>query len=98
MTEEIQAKSEEWTTKTAIDCDTFWLQSFGTSNSILFATIPFTLAEKETEKWNRAKKLNVRYVRKNPDTAKTQNRVPKLKEETTQFSNTKGEGVEQKYS
>ena len=31
---------------------------------------------------NGAKKLNVRYVPKNPaDTAKTQNRVPKLKEQ-----------------
>ena len=48
------------------------------ANSILFATVPSTLAEYETEKWNRAKKLNVRYVLKNPDTAKTQTQVLKL--------------------
>ena len=34
-TKEIQAKTEEWTTQTAIYCDTFWLQSFGTHNSSL---------------------------------------------------------------
>ena len=34
-TEEIQAKSERWTTQTAINCDTFWLQSFGRCNSYL---------------------------------------------------------------
>ena len=27
--------TEEWTTQTAIYCDTFWLQSFGKSNSSL---------------------------------------------------------------
>ena len=32
---EIQAQTEEWTTQTAIYCDTFWLQSFGTPNSSL---------------------------------------------------------------
>ena len=44
------AKSEEWTTKTAINCDTFWLQSFGTRNSSLACkykyfcvTVPFLL-------------------------------------------------------
>ena len=38
-TEDIQAKSEEWTTQTAINCDTFsWLQSFGTRNSSLTNT------------------------------------------------------------
>ena len=31
-TEEIQAKSVEWNTQTAINCDTFWLHSFGTCN------------------------------------------------------------------
>ena len=29
------AKSEEWTMQTAIYCDTFWLQSFGTINNSL---------------------------------------------------------------
>ena len=33
-----QAKSEEWTTQTAINCDTLWLQSFGTRNSYLAIT------------------------------------------------------------
>ena len=33
--EEIQAKSEEWTTQTALKCDTSWLQSFDTRNSSL---------------------------------------------------------------
>ena len=32
-TKKIQAKTEEWTTQTAINCDAFWLQSFGTCNS-----------------------------------------------------------------
>ena len=32
---EIQAKSEEWTTQTMINSDTFWPQSFGTHNSYL---------------------------------------------------------------
>ena len=32
-TEEIQAKTREWTKQTAIYCDTFWLQSFNTRNS-----------------------------------------------------------------
>ena len=32
-TEEIQAKTEEWTKQTAIYCDTLWLQSFNTRNS-----------------------------------------------------------------
>ena len=32
-TEEIQAKTGEWTKQTAIYCDTFWLQSFNTRNS-----------------------------------------------------------------
>ena len=34
MEREIQAKSEEWTTQTAIYCDTFWLQSIGTTSSL----------------------------------------------------------------
>ena len=37
-TEEIQAKSVEWTMQTAINCDTFWLHSFGTRNSSLANT------------------------------------------------------------
>ena len=37
-TEEIQAESEEWTPQTAINCNTFWLQSFGTCNSPLAKT------------------------------------------------------------
>ena len=32
-TEKIQAKSEEWTTQTAINYDTYWLQSFGKRNT-----------------------------------------------------------------
>ena len=32
-TKKIQAKSEDWTTQTAINCDAFWLQSFSTCNS-----------------------------------------------------------------
>ena len=32
---EIQGKGEGWTMQTAIYCDTFWLQSIGTSNSSL---------------------------------------------------------------
>ena len=34
-TEEIQSKTKEWTTQTAIYCDTLWLQSFSTCNSSL---------------------------------------------------------------
>ena len=34
-TKEIQAKSVEWNTQTAINCDTFWLHSLGTCNSSL---------------------------------------------------------------
>ena len=33
LSEEIQAKTGEWTKQTAIYCDTFWLQSFNTRNS-----------------------------------------------------------------
>ena len=35
MIKEVQVKSEEWTRQTAIYCDAFWLQSFGTRNSYL---------------------------------------------------------------
>ena len=34
-TEEIQAKTDGWTTQTVIYCDIFWLQSFGIRNSYL---------------------------------------------------------------
>ena len=37
-TEEIQAESEEWTTQTEINCDTFWLQSFGACDGSLAKT------------------------------------------------------------
>ena len=47
MEREIQAKSEEWTTQTAIECDTFWLQLIGTAsflaNKKLCVTVPFLL-------------------------------------------------------
>ena len=47
MEREIQAKSEEWTTQTAIYCDTFWLQLIGTTsflaNKKLCVTVPFLL-------------------------------------------------------
>ena len=48
MEREIQAKSEEWTTQTAIECDTFWLQLIGTAsflaNKKLCVTVPFLLS------------------------------------------------------
>ena len=47
MEREIQAKSEEWTTQTAIYCYTFWLQLIGTTsflaNKKLCVTVPFLL-------------------------------------------------------
>ena len=47
MEREIQAKSEEWTTQTAISSDTFWLQLIGTTsflaNKKLCFTVPFLL-------------------------------------------------------
>ena len=46
------------------------------ANSILFATVPFTLAD-VTEKWNRTRKVNVRYVLKNPDTCQNSKPGPK---------------------
>ena len=42
-TEEIQAKSEEWTTQTAINRDTLWLQTLGTRNSSLANTKMYML-------------------------------------------------------
>ena len=42
--------------------------------------------------------MNVRYVLKNPDTAKLKTGSQNSKKRKTQFSNTEGEGVEQKYS
>ena len=50
MTKEVQAKSEEWTTQTAMYCDTFWLQSFGARKSFgkyknLYVTVSFFVFE-----------------------------------------------------
>ena len=68
-----------------------------------------SLNKRQSPELNSARKLNVRYVLKNPDTAKTQKREkpssPTLKtgpqnskKRKIQFSNTEGEGVAQRYS